>query len=219
MDSAAWDERYRQAAAEADGRLWSRVPQQVIQNLVRPLTAGSALDLASGDGRNTIFLARAGWDVTAVDFSAEAIRLARHHADEQGVDATWVVGDVRDYAPHRLFDLVLVTYLHLPVEENRTVLRRGSSWVAPGGHLLVLGHDRANLASGAPGPRDADTLYTRELLEACAEGLRIRRNEQLFRDSHVDPEGASESAATAVDTLLFATAPQSSLAQRPYRDS
>jgi SAM-dependent methyltransferase len=219
MDSAAWDERYRQAAADPGGRLWSRVPQQVIQDLVGPLAAGSALDLAAGDGRNTIFLARAGWTVTAVDFSAEAIRLARNHADDQGVDATWVVADARDYTPARLFDLVLVTYLHLPAAENRSVLRRASTWVAPGGHLLVLGHDKANLASGAPGPRDQDILYTRELLENCAEGLLIRRSEQLFRDSHVDPEGQGEGAATAVDTLLFATAPQSSRARRPYQGS
>jgi Methylase involved in ubiquinone/menaquinone biosynthesis len=219
MDSAAWDERYRQAAAGRGGRLWSSAPQRVIQDLLGPLAPGSALDLAAGDGRNAIFLARAGWSVTAVDFSAEAIRLARHHADEHGVDATWVVADARDYTPGRLFDLVLVTYLHLPAAENRSVLRRASRWIAPGGHFLVLGHDKANLASGAPGPRDADILYTRELLEGCAEGLVIRRNDQLFRDSHVDPEGPNDTAATAVDTLLFATAPQSSRARRPYRDS
>jgi SAM-dependent methyltransferase len=219
MDSAEWDMRYRQAAADPGGRLWSRVPQQVIQDLVGPLAAGSALDLASGDGRNTIFLARAGWEVTAVDFSTEAIRLARHHADEQGVDATWIIGDARDFAPGRLFDLVLVTYLHLAASENRSVLRSASTWVAPGGHLLVLGHDTANLTSGAPGPRDADTLYTRELLESSTEGLVIQRSEQLFRDSHVDPEGASDTAARAVDTLLFATAPLSSRGPRPYRGS
>jgi Methylase involved in ubiquinone/menaquinone biosynthesis len=204
MDSGMWDERYRAASADA-GRLWSGAPHRVVQDLINPLEAGTALDLATGDGRNAIFLAKRGWDTTGVDFSAEGIRLAKERANQLEARVTWVVADARHYRPEAAFDLVVVTYLHLPQAENRRVLRAAASWVAPGGHLLLLGHDRDNLASGAPGPKDADILYSRELLESAVTGLRIERSEQIFRDSSVDPESPADGASIAVDTLLFAT--------------
>jgi 2-polyprenyl-3-methyl-5-hydroxy-6-metoxy-1,4-benzoquinol methylase len=181
------------------------MPVEVLQELVGDLNPGSALDLAAGDGGNTVFLAQHGWELTAVDFSAERIRLARERVTEAGVDATRVVSDARDYQPGRRFDLVVITYLHLAEAENRAIMARAASWVAPGGHLLVLGHDKANLAGGAPGPRRADILYTTELLRAYVVGLTVVRCELVFRHSAVDPERPGEVAATAVDTLLFAT--------------
>ena len=207
MNADEWDERYQMAAFDPTGRLWSSVPHQVLQEIVRDLTPGRALDLAAGDGRNTLFLAGRGWQVTAVDFSVEAIHIARYRAEEAGLHATWIVADAREYRPWIRFELVVVTYLHLAEAENREVLSRAASWVAPGGHLLVLGHDKANLASGAPGPRNADILYTTDLLEGCAPGLDILRCEQVFRDSSLDPESFAEVAATAVDTLLYAVRP------------
>jgi SAM-dependent methyltransferase len=209
MNAADWDERYRAATTHRHGRVWSSDPQQVVQELVQDLTPGSALDLGAGDGRNSVFLAQAGWEVTAVDFSAEGIRLARQRAEKVGVAATWLVADARSYAPDREFDLVIATYLHLSEAESRAVLSAAATWVAPGGHLLVLGHDKANLEAGAPGPSDPDVLYTPELLASCAVGLAIERCERLFRDAGSDPEGPDDSAATAVDTLLFASRPAS----------
>lgn len=204
MNADDWDERYRAATTHRHGHVWSSDPQQVVQDLVQDLTPGSALDIGAGDGRNSVFLALAGWTVTALDFSAEGIRLAKSRAEKAGAVAAWVVADARSYDPGRLFDLVVATFLHLSEAETRDVLSAAATWVAPGGHLLVLGHDKANLAAGAPGPSDPDILYTPELLASCAAGLSIERCEQLFRDGASDPECPDDSAATAVDTLLFA---------------
>ncbi len=64
MDSRAWDERY--AASEL---VWSSTPNQFVAAEVADLTPGRALDLAAGEGRNALWLAERGWQVTAVDFS------------------------------------------------------------------------------------------------------------------------------------------------------
>ena len=69
MDSQDWDQRYDQADL-----VWSEGPNRFVEEIARELPAGRALDLACGEGRNAIWLARQGWTVTGVDFSAVAIR-------------------------------------------------------------------------------------------------------------------------------------------------
>ena len=206
-----WDERYREARRGREGRLWSAEPARIVTEAVSAWKPGSALDLATGDGRTAIWLATQGWQVTGVDFSAEAIALAGTHAADQGVQVNWLVADVLGWAPEDRFDLVTVMYLHLAEADLRRVLARAAGWVAPGGHLLVLGHDRANIAAGAPGPANPDVLYTPELLRSAVGAVvgahGILRCETVRRDLATDPEGPEGSLAAgyALDTILVAT--------------
>lgn len=206
MDASEWDTRYRRARESQEARLWSAMPAQIFRDTVALWEPGRALDLATGDGRNAIWLARQDWSVTAVDFSAEAIGLARKHAHDEGVDVAWLVEDATTWSPDERFDLVTAMYLHLPEEANRRVLQRAATWVAPGGHLLILGHDRTNLETGAPGPTNPDVLYTPELLRSVVEPARILRCETVRRDLATDPETAGDGAGHALDTILVASA-------------
>jgi SAM-dependent methyltransferase len=203
LDAEAWDSRYR-AAADAGGRTWSVEPHRELQRIAGGLATGRALDLACGDGRNATWLARHGWSVTAVDFSAEALDLARSHAPE-GVD--WVLADVAAWEPAQRFDLIVVTYLQLPAEPMTAVLARAAGWLEPGGTLLVISHDVENLAAGAPGPRNPAVLHTPELLRSAVAGLRVLTAERYHRDGRADPEGPGDDPAIAVDTLLVAVRP------------
>ncbi|TFC88787.1 class I SAM-dependent methyltransferase [Cryobacterium sp. TmT2-59] len=210
MDANDWDTRYRlarEAQGGRPGRLWSAVPAQIVQDTVTACAPGRALDLATGDGRNAIWLAARGWNVTAVDFSAEAIGQAAEHARESGVAVDWQVGDATTWAPSgETFDLVTVIYLHLQEDALRAVLSRAAEWLSPGGHLLVLGHDRTNIGTGAPGPADPGILYTPELLRSAVDPSRIVRCETIRRDLATDPEAPGDGAGYALDTLLIATA-------------
>jgi SAM-dependent methyltransferase len=160
---------------------------------------GRALDLACGHGRHAVWLAEHGWRITAIDFSDVALRLAREHADERGVDVDWVLADIRSYEPEPdAFDLVLVTYLHVPVDERRPVLARGSRALVAGGTMVVLGHDRDNIGTGAPGPSsNPDVLYTSEEIAADLDRLEITTARQVRR--MVETENGW---VEAVDTLV-----------------
>ncbi len=206
MDAHEWDIRYRQAREGQDARLWSALPAQLVQDTVTPWTPGRALDLATGDGRNAIWLAGQGWSVTGLDFSAEAIAQAAEHARGAGVDVDWLVADATTWQPEDRFDLVTVMYLHLPEELFRTMLARALGWLAPGGHLLVLGHDRATIAAGGHGPGNPDILYTPELLAGIVGPDRILRCETVSRDLATDPESPADTGGVALDTILVATA-------------
>jgi len=210
VDASDWDERYRRTRDGDAARLWSPVPARVVQATVAPWKPGRALDLATGDGRTAIWLARQGWSVTALDFSAEAIGLAREHARAEHVDVDWLVADATLWSPGALFDLVTVMYLHLPEEILLRVLTDAAGWVAPGGHLLVLGHDRRNIDIGAPGPADPSILYTPELLRSVVAPARVLRCETIERDLAADPEAIGDRDGQlhehGLDTLLVASA-------------
>lgn len=195
MDRHAWDERY--AASEL---VWSAEPNVFLVEEVEGMPPGRALDIAAGEGRNAIWLARRGWDVTAVDFSEVALDKARRLAARAGVRVDWVLADVTTYAPEPGgYDLVIVLYLHLPAPERRVVLRSAASALAPGGTLLVVGHHARNLAEGVGGPQDPSVLYGEDDVVADLPGeLAVERATAVMR-----PVGDR----SAVDVLVRASRP------------
>jgi len=167
-------------------------PSRVLAAELGALSPGRALDLACGAGRNAIWLAERGWRVTAVDFSDEALAMGRREQP----DLDWILADLRDYEPDPgAYDLALVLYLHVAEDERRTILRRAAAALAPGGVLLVVGHDVENLGTGAPGPSRPEVLYTPDAIAAELDGLAVERAERVTRP--VD-------GAEAVDTVVLA---------------
>jgi SAM-dependent methyltransferase len=190
-----WDDRY--ATTEL---IWGAEPNQFLVREVADLTPGRAVDLATGEGRNAIWLARQGWDVTGVDFSAVALGKAREIAADLGVTIEWVEADVTDYQPEpAAFDLVTILYLHLERPARRQVLAAASRAVAPGGTLLIVGHDLDNLTRGYGGPQDPARLWV--AADAIDElvGLEIEQAGQVVRVVKTD-----SGTAEAIDTLIRA---------------
>lgn len=143
-----------------------------------------------------LWLAGRGWRVTALDFSRVGLDRGRARAAELDVVVDWRVADAtRADLGDSGYDLVLVLYLHLSSDQLPGVLSRSAAAVAPGGQLLVLGHDRDNLLRGVGGPGDPDVLYDLETLRAAAGGLDVVRLAQVERQV---------GDRTAVDTLLVA---------------
>jgi 2-polyprenyl-3-methyl-5-hydroxy-6-metoxy-1,4-benzoquinol methylase len=138
FEPPSWDERYGGA-----GQIWSGNPNAQLVVEVSELSPGTALDIGCGEGADVIWLARQGWRVTGADFSANGLARAGRHAEQAGVgDRTdWWQVDARTFtAEGRSYDLVTTHFLHPPDGGMVEVTRRLSTAVAPGGHLLVVGH-------------------------------------------------------------------------------
>lgn len=192
-----WDRRYAESEL-----LWSAEPNRFVVAETSPLRPGRALDLACGEGRNAVWLASRGWDVTAVDFSPVAIGRAEERGAREGLDVAFVCADLLEYEPERdAYDLVLVLYLHLTADERRTVLRKAVEALAPGGTFLLVGHDLSNLTEGIGGPSEPDVLYTPADVVGELHGVEIEKAERVLRDV----EGASR---PAVDALVRARKPR-----------
>ncbi|MGZ8514729.1 MAG: sigma-70 family RNA polymerase sigma factor [Candidatus Limnocylindrales bacterium] len=175
-----WDERHRASDIE------SSEPNAILIAQASNLPPGTALDVACGDGRNAVWLASRGWHVTGIDWSGVALQKAQASARAAGVQVNWIAADLLRWpSPADAFDLVTIAYLHLPPEERRTVYAATARAVAPGGRLLVVGHDRSNLADGVGGPQDPERLFTAEELGSeLTDGdpaLQVERAEVLHR--------------------------------------
>ena len=181
MDAHDWDDRY--AAAEL---VWSVEPNQfVAREELTDLPAGRAVDLAAGEGRNAIWLARRGWDVTAVDFSQVALDKGRRLASEQRL-AGRCAGSAPTRPPGRptgRYDLAVVAYLQLPAEQRRAAVRRAFDALRPGGTFLLVAHDSTNLTEGTGGPQDPAVLMTAEdvLADLGDRSFEVVRAERVAR--------------------------------------
>jgi 2-polyprenyl-3-methyl-5-hydroxy-6-metoxy-1,4-benzoquinol methylase len=144
MDSTFWDQRYADHPSP-----WSDEPNRFLVEAVDGLSRGTALDLACGEGRNTLWLARQGWDVTGVDFSEVAISRGRRVAAENGLDARFERHDLLTWAPPAAaFDLVTMVYMQVPAPGMEVAVANAAAAVAPGGTLFVVGHHLDNLSDG-----------------------------------------------------------------------
>lgn len=199
MDADEWDERY--GAAEL---VWGAAPNRFVEEYCQGLTAGRAADVACGEGRNALWLARRGWTVLGTDYSPVAVARARELAEAEHPDVQarlrFEVADVTTTMPGETsHDLVVVCYLHLPPADIATVFERAARAVRLGGHLLVVGHDRRNLREGVSGPQDESLLYSPDAVRAAispVDGIAVL---------HADTVERPTDEGVALDTLFFAT--------------
>jgi 2-polyprenyl-3-methyl-5-hydroxy-6-metoxy-1,4-benzoquinol methylase len=138
FEPANWEERY-----SGEEKIWSGSPNAQLVAEMSGQAAGTALDVGCGEGGDVIWLARQGWRVTGADFSANGLARAARRAERAGVaDQTdWWQVDARTFAAGgRSYDLVTTHFLHPPDGGMVEVTRRLAEAVAPGGHVLVVGH-------------------------------------------------------------------------------
>jgi SAM-dependent methyltransferase len=166
VDADRWNERY-----SGTELVWTAGPNVFVAREVAGLSPGRALDLACGEGRNAVWLAEQGWDATGVDFAEAGLAKGRAMADERGVEVTWACADVTSWEPAGAsFDLVVVAYLQLAEGPRRRAMAVAAGALAPGGTLLVVAHDSANLTGGTGGPPDPAVLYRPDDVLADLEG-------------------------------------------------
>jgi SAM-dependent methyltransferase len=198
MDAEGWDRRY--AGAEL---IWTAEPNRFLAAEAADLPPGRALDLACGEGRNAVWLAERGWDVTAVDFSQVGLDKGARLAQERGVTVRWERADLREWTPPAgAFDLVVALYLHVDAQARRAIHAAAARGLAPGGVLLIVGHDATNIEHGHGGPQIPAILFEPGDLVEDVPGLEIERAERVQR-----PVDTADGTAVAIDALLRARRP------------
>jgi len=193
MDAEAWDARYRDSEL-----VWSARPNQFVEAELEDLPPGRALDLGTGEGRNAIWLAERGWQVTAVDFSQAGLDKGRRLAGDLPVE--WVCADATTWSGDGSYDVGVLAYLQLRGEGRRAAVRNAFASIRVGGTLLLVAHDTTNLTEGVGGPQDPEVLMTAEdvLRDLDGDNLDVERAERVAREV----AQADGSTRTAYDVLV-----------------
>jgi SAM-dependent methyltransferase len=199
FDEQSWEERYRSNPA-----VWSGRPNPQLVAEASHLAAGAALDVGSGEGADSLWLASRGWQVTAVDFSTTALQRGAAHADALGADVAgrirWVHADLTTWAPAEgHFDLVSAHFMHLPATPRQALFARLATTVAPGGTLLIVGHHPSDMQTTMPRPPMPDLFFT---AEQVSDSLNPDQWDVLVADARPrpasDPEGQKVTIHDAV---------------------
>lgn len=151
-DQEFWEQLWERTLRERGDMVNQKPPSPLLTETAASLTPGRALDAGCGHGAESLWLAGHGWSVTGVDFSISALEHAAKTAaaldPEIAARTTWVEGDLGTWNPEpAAFDLVVCLYVHIAGEPEEFV-RRMASGVAPGGTLLMVGHQAIDPETG-----------------------------------------------------------------------
>ena len=167
-DQSRWDKKY-----STEKYLFGREAISFVKDHVDLLPKGHALDLAMGEGRNGVFLATKGYQVTGVDISSEGLKKAEALATEHGVTITTIVADLEVYdIPPNTFDVILCTYY---LQKN--LFSKIAAALKPGGMALIETYTKDHLQH-RPQFNKTWLLKPNELL-TMLPGLRVLRYQEV----------------------------------------
>ncbi len=192
-----WEERY----AHSEDYLFGRAPARFLRDNPGWLRPGqSALCVADGEGRNSVWLAGRGLRVSAFDLAPTAVARARALAREAGVEVQHRVSDWQGWDWGRRFDLVVAVFVQFAGPEERPAqfadLGRA---LRPGGVLMLHGYRPEQVELGTGGPPCAENMYTEDLLRDAFADWEIARLASYERDVR---EGRGHCGRSALIDLI-----------------
>ncbi len=191
-----WDDRYAE-----DELAYGEAPNEFLVQKVKELVpSGTCLCLAEGQGRNAVWLAQQGFEVTAVDQSETGLGVARDFADQRGVAIHTQAADLADYdLGEAKWDNIISIFAHVPPALRKDVHARVVKALKPGGALLLEAYTPDNLTtSGKGGPGEASMMMTLVELREELQGLDIEVGQEVLRDVNEGKYHQGEGAVVQV---------------------
>jgi SAM-dependent methyltransferase len=203
VDSNYWDEKY-----SVEEFIYTKTENRFVVEYCTGLPGTRAIDLAGGEGRNSVWLAKQGWQVENIDFSEVALDKYLQFAQAEHVAAhcTATCQDAVSFSPQSTpVDLGVIAYLQINQADLQTAIRRLSEHIAPGGHLLGVWHSRDNLEGGFGGPRDPEVLPNVKSIAQALEGTGLEIVTLGNRDGQIQTR---EGLKPSVTLVLLAKRPE-----------
>jgi len=190
-----WDERFN-----VPEYVYGTEPNAFLVEVLDRIPNGPVLCLAEGEGRNAVYLAGRGYDVTAVDSSAVGLEKARKLAAQRSLTIKTVHADLADYAIGvDCWKGIVSIFCHLPRDTRALVHRRCVAGLKPGGVLVLEAYSPRQLEYQTGGPQTLDLLVDLETVKKELLGLRFERALETVREIH---EGALHRGPGSVVQIL-----------------
>jgi SAM-dependent methyltransferase len=156
-----WNERYA-----SEEYAYGTEPNLFLKDKLEQLTPGKILFPAEGEGRNAVFAAKLGWQVTAFDPSTEGKIKAEKLASQNGVSINYQIGSFENVSfPDNHFDCVVLVFAHMHPLKRNEYHQKLMSFLKPGGTLILEGFSKKQIANNSGGPRDIDMLFSKQELQ------------------------------------------------------
>ncbi|MCM2277880.1 MAG: class I SAM-dependent methyltransferase [Oligoflexia bacterium] len=190
-----WDERY-----QGEEYFYGTEPNDFLREQAGEFKpGGKILCLAEGEGRNAVFLAQKGFEVTAVDGSAVGLRKLERLAREKGVQVKTVVADLAEFRIEAgAWDGIVSIWAHLPKPLRARVHRDSIRALRPGGVFLLEAYRPKQLEYKTGGPPVVELLMTLEELREELAGLEILVGREVEREIHEGKGHGGRSATVQV---------------------
>lgn len=162
-----WNERYKTSEYA-----YGTEPNNFFRNQLNKLTLGKILFPAEGEGRNAVYAATKGWQVTAFDPSVEGKRKAELLASESGVTIDYRIDNYESIDfPIETFDCIVLIFAHMNPVKREVYHKKLISFLKTGGILILEGFSKNQINNKTGGPRDIDMLFSKKELESDFSSL------------------------------------------------
>lgn len=182
--SQFWNERF-----SAKEYVYGTEPNHFYREQLEKLPPGKILFPAEGEGRNAVFAAHNGWQVTAFDPSTEARKKALNLAGEKNVEINYFLADYENInLPSASFDCMVLIYAHMPPNKREEYHQKLAALLKPDGTLILEGFSKKQINYNTGGPRNEAMLFSLQEIRSDFQSFshlttaekRIELNEGIF---------------------------------------
>lgn len=178
MENKFWDERYSEPHY-----VYGTEPNEFFKDCLDKLMLGKLLLPGEGEGRNAVYAAKKGWDVTAIDFSEQAKIKAMKMAEENNVTINYIVSSASDYKyTEQEYDAAALVFVHFPREVREKAHKSIIKSLKTGGALIIEAFSKAQINNNSGGSKDVNALYSIEDLKNDFGELKITE----LAEYHID---------------------------------
>lgn len=173
-----WDQRY-----SAEEYVYGKEPNTYFRDQLNKLTPGNLLLPGEGEGRNAVYAASVGWNVTAFDTSSEGQKKALSLAEEKGVSIDFNLASYLDFEyPEKRYDVIGLFFTHQPSEMRKVFHKKILQGLKPGGMIILEAFHKEQINNNTGGPQSPDFLYSEADLEKDFSTLKIKELNAIQRD-------------------------------------
>lgn len=173
-----WDERYAE-----EEYAYGKQPNDFLVENFRVIPKGKVLSLAEGEGRNAVFLAQQGYDVTAVDGSSVGLEKAQKLAQEKGVKITTIQADLDSYEIEtNMWDGIISIFCPLTESQRQRIHQQVVLGLKENGVYLIEAYTPEQVELGTGGGKSIETMTTKQSLEQDLSALKFLKLHQTIRE-------------------------------------
>lgn len=172
--STFWNQRY-----SVEDYAYGTEPNEFFKQQIEIIHPGKILFPAEGEGRNAVYAALRGWDVTAFDISTEGKRKTEMLAAKNKVSIDYFVAGYDEiYFEPEIFDCVVLVFAHMAAAKRKEYHRQLVSYMKPGGTLILEGFSKNQINYTSGGPHEIEMLFSAEELKDDFKNLKIELLEE-----------------------------------------